>query len=290
MNFTIFWQYSIAAITLSESMVISPLALTRSAPNAPNVAPQVWLASVLFWPQPKPIGYPALNMALRHLELRVVGPVLAGIRRRRLRGEPGLHVDAAELLEHADAPAGRQRRGTPADRHRHPVLVDHAEIFVGAAELAVLGNQPLHDVVHRIEAVGVLLHRPLVERVDIVSGPGLRLGGPGDDDDSRDRKSSCTSTLFFSAQASTSFFMAASPVGTQWSQSAKLSLPAAPAVRMCTSGRAVAAAPSFKALAARHMTRGFDIARISLRSRIRFGRCCNGRRGLARDRTPRRCP
>ena len=56
MNFTNFWQYSITAITLSESMVISPLALTRSAPNAPNVAPQVWLASVLFWPQPKPIG------------------------------------------------------------------------------------------------------------------------------------------------------------------------------------------------------------------------------------------
>src|SRR6201994_367211 len=27
MNFTIFWQYSIAAITLSEPMVISPLAL-----------------------------------------------------------------------------------------------------------------------------------------------------------------------------------------------------------------------------------------------------------------------
>src|SRR5580704_5323159 len=32
MNFTIFWQYSIAAFTLSESMVISPLAFTRSAP------------------------------------------------------------------------------------------------------------------------------------------------------------------------------------------------------------------------------------------------------------------
>src|SRR5271166_637464 len=63
MNFTIFWQYSIAAITLSDPIVMSPLAFTRSAPKAPNVAPQVWLASVLFWPQPKPMGYPALNMA-----------------------------------------------------------------------------------------------------------------------------------------------------------------------------------------------------------------------------------
>src|SRR5215475_5719163 len=44
MNFTIFWQYSIAAMTLSDSMVISPFSFTRSAPNAPKVAPQVWLA------------------------------------------------------------------------------------------------------------------------------------------------------------------------------------------------------------------------------------------------------
>ena len=62
------------------------------------------------------------------------------------------------------------------------------------------------------------------------------------------RKSSSTSTLFFSAHSSTSFFMAASPVGTQWSQIAKLSLPAAPAVRICTSGKAAVAAPSFMAL------------------------------------------
>ena len=62
------------------------------------------------------------------------------------------------------------------------------------------------------------------------------------------RKSSSTSTLFFSAQASTSFFMAASPVGTQWSHSAIFSLPAAPAVRICTSGSALGGAPSFSAL------------------------------------------
>src|ERR1700761_5483923 len=43
--------YSITAFTLSESAVMLPLASTRSAPNAPNVAPQVWFESVV-GPQP----------------------------------------------------------------------------------------------------------------------------------------------------------------------------------------------------------------------------------------------
>ena len=84
------------------------------------------------------------------------------------------------------------------------------------------------------------MHGPLVERVHIVAGfacasaaivmlilpPTLAM------------KSTLTATLFFSAQSSISFFMATSPVGTQWSQRPRLSLPAAPAVRMCTRGRA----------------------------------------------------
>ena len=56
------------------------------------------------------------------------------------------------------------------------------------------------------------------------------------------------STLFFSAQALTCFCIAAFPAGTQWSQKPIDSLPAAAAVRMCTSGRAAAVAPIFKAL------------------------------------------
>ena len=40
MNFTIFWQYSIAAITLSDSMVISPLAFDQvGAERAERGAP-----------------------------------------------------------------------------------------------------------------------------------------------------------------------------------------------------------------------------------------------------------
>src|SRR5689334_3871143 len=62
------------------------------------------------------------------------------------------------------------------------------------------------------------------------------------------RKSSWTSTLFFSAQALTTLRMASLPAGTQWSHRARLSRPAAPAVWMLTSGRAVAAAPRRRAL------------------------------------------
>src|SRR5215471_350389 len=38
-----------------------PLPSTRCAPNAPNVAPQVWLASVLLAPQPSANSLPALK-------------------------------------------------------------------------------------------------------------------------------------------------------------------------------------------------------------------------------------
>src|SRR5215813_9926548 len=37
-----------------------PLASTRCAPNAPNVAPQVWFASVLLAPQPSANSLPPL--------------------------------------------------------------------------------------------------------------------------------------------------------------------------------------------------------------------------------------
>ena len=60
-------------------------------------------------------------------------------------------------------------------------------------------------------------------------------------------KSAETSTLFFSAQASTCFCITALAPGTQWSQKPMLSLPAAPAVRICTSGSAAAAAANLTA-------------------------------------------
>src|SRR5690242_19103351 len=54
-------------------------------------------------------------------------------------------------------------------------------------------------------------------------------------------KSAVTSTLFLSAQAWTCWRIFSVPPGTQWSQRPMLSLPAAPAVRMCTSGSAAPA-------------------------------------------------
>src|SRR3954467_4638447 len=56
-------QYSIAAMTPGESTVMLPLASIRSPPNAPNVAPQVWRASVLPEPQPSANVNPALWQA-----------------------------------------------------------------------------------------------------------------------------------------------------------------------------------------------------------------------------------
>ena len=61
------------------------------------------------------------------------------------------------------------------------------------------------------------------------------------------RKSRCTSTWFFAAHLATTLRMASLPAGTQWSHIAQVSLPAAPAVWICTSGSAVAAAASFNA-------------------------------------------
>src|ERR1700689_568185 len=60
-------------------------------------------------------------------------------------------------------------------------------------------------------------------------------------------KSAVTSTLFLSAQVLTCFCITSLAPGTQWSQKPMFSLPAAPAVRMCTSGSATAAAPSLTA-------------------------------------------
>src|ERR1700727_81677 len=61
-------------------------------------------------------------------------------------------------------------------------------------------------------------------------------------------KSAVTSTLFLAAHASTCFCMVSFAPGTQWSQKPIFNLPAAPAVRICTNGRAAAAAPSLTAL------------------------------------------
>ena len=61
-------------------------------------------------------------------------------------------------------------------------------------------------------------------------------------------KSACTSTLFLSDQTATCLRITSLPAGTQWSQNPIETRPAAPAVRICTSGKADAAAPSLSAL------------------------------------------
>src|SRR3954452_15474413 len=61
-------------------------------------------------------------------------------------------------------------------------------------------------------------------------------------------KSIETSVLFFSAHDLTSLVITSFAPGTQWSQKPMVSLPAAAAVRICTSGNAAVAAPTFNAL------------------------------------------
>src|SRR5690349_10141145 len=61
-------------------------------------------------------------------------------------------------------------------------------------------------------------------------------------------KSVCTSTWFLAPQAATCFCMTALPDGTQWSQNATESLPAARPERMWTRGSAADAAASLSAL------------------------------------------
>ena len=63
-----------------------------------------------------------------------------------------------------------------------------------------------------------------------------------------------TSTLFFAAQSATCLRIASVPPGTQWSQRLILSLPAAPAVRMCTNGRGSRSC-QLHSTAARHTAR-----------------------------------
>ena len=112
--------------------------------------------------------------------------------------------------------------------------------------LAVLLDHLLHHVVDRFQLVGVGVAPPSCRTA---GSRGLCLAcasaawviwilKPFDV-----MKSIVTSTLFLSAQALTCLFIVSFAVGTQWSQKPTVSLPAAPAVRICTSGSAAAATP-----------------------------------------------
>ena len=58
----------------------------------------------------------------------------------------------------------------------------HPKILIGSADLAIFLDEHLHDVIHGIKLFGILVHRPHIERVDVVAGLRLRLGRHGDGD------------------------------------------------------------------------------------------------------------
>jgi hypothetical protein len=62
-----------------------------------------------------------------------------------------------------------------------------AQIFDRFADLAVLPDQRLHNVVDRRQPFGEFVHRPHIEGVDVVAGFGLRLGRHGNVDLLADR-------------------------------------------------------------------------------------------------------
>ena len=60
--------------------------------------------------------------------------------------------------------------------HLPPAL---AEILHRAVDVAVLGDDRPHDVVHRLEQLGLGVRPPGRHREDVVAGLGLRFGGDG---------------------------------------------------------------------------------------------------------------
>ena len=97
---------------------------------------------------------------------------------RRIHGndvEPGL------ILQDADAAAGPLVLRAGTGRHGEPMALDLCQIVADVIDLAVLVGQALHHVVHRLQQVGVVVHLPRREGLDVVAGLGLGFGGDGQD-------------------------------------------------------------------------------------------------------------
>ena len=89
------------------------------------------------------------------------------------------HVDAGVLLHQIDARARALDLAADGGRHRDPAAVRACEIFDRRIDLAVELDQLGHDVVDRLEMVGVRLRLPGREGEDVVPGSRLRFGGDG---------------------------------------------------------------------------------------------------------------
>ena len=110
----------------------------------------------------------------RGLEHGVQGPGLGF--GRAARGIHGDDVDAGMLLDQIDARARPLDLAADRRRHRDPMAVGARKIVDRRVHRAVLLDQLRHDVVDRLEALGVRLRLPGREGENVVSRARLRLG------------------------------------------------------------------------------------------------------------------
>ena len=83
------------------------------------------------------------------------------------------------FLEPADPPAGRLGLRAGAGRHRDPVAFFFARYCAVASTAPYLSVRSLHHVVDGRQRLALVVHLPVLERVDVVTGLRLRLGRAG---------------------------------------------------------------------------------------------------------------
>ncbi len=134
-------------------------------------------------------------------------------------------------------------------RHRAPGAIHGREVLADRRDRAVFRLQPLNHVVHRLEHLAVVVDLPGREgdascpvRACASAAMVSRFLLP-----TEVMKSTVTSVLVLSDHCATSLLITSLPAGTQWSHQPTESLPAAPAVRIWTSGSAAAAAAILRA-------------------------------------------
>ena len=118
---------------------------------------------------------------LGHVEKRVPGPLLlqrvVGLAARSRVHLP--HVEAGVFEEAVIPCAGRLDLAARHRRHGEPMAVLVGEVFHHVRLLAVMPDRRVHEVVERLQLVGVGRRRPRDRLQDVVPGLRLRFGGEG---------------------------------------------------------------------------------------------------------------
>src|SRR5216684_1499525 len=234
-----------------------PLPSTRCAPNAPNVAPQVWFASVLLAPQPSANRWPALwhcsaifsCFSYVHSSAPLVFTSWAGY--HSVTSSPVKFL-IMEMRAHGGRGAEPQATGTanhfPSDVPRYSTALLTGPYCLTSASTTSFTGVSLSPYWWAAYWSKARMSCPLracasAACVRIILLPAEAM------------KSIVTSTLFLAAHSSTRPFSTGLAAGTQRSQMPIVSLPAAVAVWTCTSGRVAPTAPAVTFSARRRVIR-----------------------------------